>query len=249
MQKEAETLTRANKPKRQADQESSIPAMRELPSVAAREATGRKPREERWEELLNAAANIFYEKGYEASSLQDIANEVGILKGSIYYYIKTKKDLRDNLVGDVHYNGIKLIKSAALTAGNSIEKLEAMIITHVTYLCNNLPKAVVYLQQFKNVLEDSEENFNKHAYRDVVEAVIREGQATGYFLPDLAPSFAAQAILSSLNSISDWYAPRSSGSPEHIASHMARILVRGHATPKGLRFLSRRDNAESSADS
>jgi len=55
-------------------------------------------REERWDEIVHAAASIFYEKGYEGTSLQDIAGAVGLLKGSIYYYIKTKEDLLYEIV-------------------------------------------------------------------------------------------------------------------------------------------------------
>src|SRR5687767_4761450 len=60
----------------------------------------RKPRdrEQRWDEIVEAAANVFYEKGYEGASLQDIASAVGLLKGSIYYYIDTKEDLLFELV-------------------------------------------------------------------------------------------------------------------------------------------------------
>lgn len=241
-------MARVKKMQPQLAEDASMSTSRAFESSVRREATERKPREERWQELLNAAAKIFYEKGYEASSLQDIANEVGILKGSIYYYIKTKKDLRDHLVNEVHLNGIRLVKSAAMTKGNPLERLEAVIIAHVTYLCNNMAQTAVYLEQFKNVIADSRYDMKRHAYRDVVESVIREGQEEGYIFEDMHPSFTAQVILSSLNSVSQWYTPRKSRPPKMTAEHLARVLVRGHATAKGLRFLARRDNANADAD-
>lgn len=57
-----------------------------------------RDREQRWDEIVLAAAKVFYEKGYEGASLQDIASAVGLLKGSIYYYIDTKEDLLFELV-------------------------------------------------------------------------------------------------------------------------------------------------------
>jgi len=233
-------MTGVKKSKPNGASEARIQVPRIFPANPPRETTERKPREERWEEILNAAAKIFYDKGYEASSLQDIANEVGILKGSIYYYIKTKKDLRDHLVNEVHLNGIRMIKVASETVGNPVERLEAMIVAHVLYLCNNMAKTAVYLQQFKNVIDDGNHNINQHAYRDIVEDVIKLGQDTGYFLPDINSSFAAQVLLSSLNSLADWYRPRPSSPPEAIAEHLKRIQVRGHVTAKGHRFLDRR---------
>jgi len=217
------------------------------PVLARREAAERKPREERWEELLNAAAKIFYEKGYEASSLQDIANDIGILKGSIYYYIKTKKDLRDHLVAEVHKNGIRMIEVASQVPGNSLEKLESMIFGHINYLCNNMARTAVYLQQFQNVIADGNNEMDRHAYRNIVETVFRAGQQEGLLLDDLNPSFASQVMLSALNSIIDWYRPQAGQPPRKIAEHMARILVRGHASREGLRFLTQRENAAAKA--
>ena len=49
----------------------------------------------------------FHEKGYEATSIQDIADAVGILKGSLYYYITSKEDLLFEILEDVHQQGIR----------------------------------------------------------------------------------------------------------------------------------------------
>ena len=53
------------------------------------------------EEILACAANLFYKKGYHVTTIEDLANEVGMLKGSLYYYIKSKEDLLYQLLLDV----------------------------------------------------------------------------------------------------------------------------------------------------
>ena len=50
-------------------------------------------RPSRWNEIVDAAATLFREKGFVATSLEDIAREVGMYKGSLYHYIKSKEDL------------------------------------------------------------------------------------------------------------------------------------------------------------
>jgi AcrR family transcriptional regulator len=55
------------------------------PRAEGRSSTDRKPKEKRWQQILQAAADVFYEKGYDAATLQAIADRVGILKGSISY--------------------------------------------------------------------------------------------------------------------------------------------------------------------
>ncbi|HEY9563993.1 MAG TPA: helix-turn-helix domain-containing protein, partial [Nocardioides sp.] len=51
------------------------------------------PRPSRWDDVVSAAARVFSEKGFGGASLEDVANEVGMLKGSLYNYIKSKEDL------------------------------------------------------------------------------------------------------------------------------------------------------------
>ena len=65
-----------------------------------------RPPRRRRQEILEAAAGVFHEKGYKATSIQDIADAVGILKGSLYYYIRSKEDLLNEILQDVHQHAI-----------------------------------------------------------------------------------------------------------------------------------------------
>lgn len=53
-------------------------------------------------EVLDAAINIFWEKGYSGTSVQDVADALGMLKGSLYYYIDSKEDLLEMIFSDSH---------------------------------------------------------------------------------------------------------------------------------------------------
>lgn len=198
----------------------------------------RKPRAERWEELLEAAAEIFYEKGYDAASLQEIADRVGILKGSIYYYIKTKADLRDHLLLEVHHRGLAMIKQFAASQGTALDRLEAMIRGHVNFVCSNLPKTTVYLQELKK-LDPIERTkmFGEHPYRDVFREVIEQGQREGLLLPELDAKMTAQAMLGTLNSPYQWYQNSRARQAQAVAEYFVKTVLRGHATEKGLRQL------------
>ena len=107
------------------------------------------------EELLEAAASVFYEKGYDAATLQDIANRVGILKGSIYYYIQSKADLRDHLVVEVHRNSLAMVKRLAQTEGTALHKLAAIIRGHVDYIARNLVQVTVSSNNWSRLIQRS----------------------------------------------------------------------------------------------
>jgi AcrR family transcriptional regulator len=203
-----------------------------------RSQSDRKPKEKRWLEILKAAAEVFYEKGYDAATLQDIADRVGILKGSIYYYIKTKGDLLEGLLTEVHNEGMSMIRSRAATPGTVFDKLEAMIRGHIDYMCRNQAKTTVYLHELKAldpVRRDS--LFRKHDFREQFLILIEQGQAEGLVLDGLNPSLTAQAMLGWINSLYQWYRPSPRKPAKLISDHFITIMLRGIATKKGLDLL------------
>ena len=199
----------------------------------------RKRREERWQEIVDAAAEVFYEKGYEAATLQEIADRVGILKGRIYYYIKTKGDLLDNLLVGVHSEGLAMIRECAAVEGTIFDKLSAMIRGHINYMSRNQSKTSVYLHELKALGADYRNRlFRSHEHRDEFLSVLRRGQEEGLIDPDLDPKLTAQTMLGWINSLYQWYTPKRGASIIAIADHFAAIMLRGLATEKGLKLLA-----------
>ena len=78
----------------------------------------------RWNEVLEAAAAVFQEKGYQAARIEDIATRVGILKGSLYYYIESKEDLLYALTVDGHTKGLEAIQEDDATRAADAAELE-----------------------------------------------------------------------------------------------------------------------------
>lgn len=206
--------------------------------MAKRPATDRKPRKKRWQQILKAAAEVFYEKGYEAATLQDIADRVGILKGSIYYYIKTKGDLLDSLLTEVHNEGIAMIRERAAVEGTVFDKLASMIQGHIDYICHNQAKTTVYLHELKALPHDHREAlFKGDEFRNEFRKIIQEGQKQGLILERLEPKLTAQAMLGFLNSLYQWYTPSASRPVQRIADHFITTALRGIASDKGLKLL------------
>ena len=124
--------------------------MRQPPGRAQRRGGGeRKPREERWSELIEVATDVFYAKGYDAASLQDIADRLGMLKGSLYYYIQSKEDLLYDVIKAVHEEGLANIESLAAGEGDPLERLRHVIIGHIEHECRNLTKTAVFLHELQ----------------------------------------------------------------------------------------------------
>lgn len=152
----------------------------------------------RRQELVDAAANIFAEKGYHATSVQDIASELGILKGSIYYYIDSKEDLLYDIVRR-RLDGIESLLARLRTPdldavaklrgfiGGSVEHVQAEPVQSAVLVRDMWALTGVRLDSAVKVI-DKQDRFLR---RQVVT-----GQKDGVVCPDADPALVATAILS-----------------------------------------------------
>ena len=218
--------------------------------VQARGAGGaktveRKPREDRWQEIVAVATQSFYEKGYQGASLQDLADRVGILKGSIYYYIASKQDLLVAVINEVHTAGINNIVSLAATEGNALTRLQRVIIGHVEHVAANLVSTTVFLHELNSLTPENRARIlgDKHSYQQVFRSLIIEGKKEGVVRKDLDAKLGALSILGSLNWIYRWYRESGEFSPRAIGMQFATLHVHSIATPAGLAALAPPDPA------
>jgi AcrR family transcriptional regulator len=200
----------------------------------------RKPQEERWAEILGAATEVFWEKGYDAATLQDIANRVGILKGSIYYYIESKSDLRAHLLQETHVDGIAMISEVARSEPAPLTRLYKMITAHVYHVCAHMARTAVFLHEIRR-LSNAEQTLigvDDRAYSGLFQQCIAEAQAEGLIRADIDLRLAGTCTLGSMNAIYTWYRSDGDITPAEVADYFASTVLRGLASDKGLKALS-----------
>lgn len=207
--------------------------MRQPPGRPGRRAASpRKPREERWSELLQVATQVFYEKGYDAASLQDIADRLGMLKGSLYYYITSKDDLLYAVISEVHRAGLANIESLAAAEGNALQRLRGVIVGHIEHECRYLTGTAVFLHELQALAGDRQEEIigGEHAYRGVFRHLIEDGQREGLIRAAVDPKLAALSVLGSINWVYRWFQPGGEYTARQIGEQFADLIIRGLAT-------------------
>jgi len=211
---------------------TSTPSGSSIPARRSNSSGDRKPREERWAELLEAAAEVFFEKGYDATSLQEIADRIGILKGSIYYYINTKGDLLAQLLREANETGIRSVEPIARRDGDPIDRLKDMIRMHVRNVCSDRARTAVFLHERKRLTPEQRKAVfgDEHAYRRLFQGVIKEAQSAGLIRDDLDSKLLSLCMLSSLNLLYQWYRPDGAYSIDRIADHYIAISLSGATT-------------------
>lgn len=192
-------------------------------------AATRKSSDERWNEILLVSARMFAEHGFAATALQHIADELDMLKGSLYYYINTKEDLLYEVIRSVYWEGMANFKQMSTGPGPAMDRLTAAIKGHVRHLIANITATTVYLHEFNQLSEARQEELSSLDYSGWIRDLIKEGQADGSIRADLKPSLVAMAILGATNWVYRWYR-QGRNSPEEIADEFATIFTSGLAT-------------------
>jgi len=183
----------------------------------------------RLELIIEAAARMFDSKGYSATSTQDIANEVGLLKGSIYYYINSKEDLLFRIIEESHEGALRAIATVSHLDVGPLAKSYALVKTHVKVFHDDRVKHSVFFKEFRSLSDDRKEVIRGtgHAYSLFLRSILEEGQQIGEVDQGLNPRLATAGIVGMLNSMSFWYQDGGSWGPDKIGSQFGEQVVMG----------------------
>ncbi len=179
-------------------------------------------------ELLAAAERLFSQRGYEATSVRDIAEALDIKAGSLYAHIETKEDLLWEILtaaADRFFAAVQPIVQSNLV---TVEKLRRCIAAHVQVITKSAPAAAIFTTEWRHLSEPRRREFGERRdeyeriFRGLVQTAIREG-----VFGDMDEKFATLLILSSINWIYQWYRPDGPMSPEEIARRITDLLFNG----------------------
>ncbi len=161
----------------------------------------------RWDEVLAAAAEVFGEKGYRGATLQDIASRLGMLKGSLYYYIQSKEDLLFEILVRAHQKGVEFVtEPEVVRSATPAHRMEWLIRNWMTGV-ESLPPALQISDADMGHLQGARRTAIaalRRQIRSVPREIIEAGVADGSFRADVDPSLATVTIMSMLNSTPRW---------------------------------------------
>ena len=196
-------------------------------TTAAGRARGGKRRDE---EVLEAAARVFARRGYADSSVQDIAEEVGILKGSLYHYIDTKEDLLFWLLEDVHRDVEDVLDEVAAAEDlDPLARIELYVRRQVIYNLDNFERISIYYHDFDALSPERLETIltRRRAHERFITGLIREAQAQGRADPSTDARILANCLFATIIWTYRWYKPNGRVSRQAIATHCANFALCG----------------------
>ena len=192
---------------------------------AGRTASSKK----RTQDIIDTAAEIFHEQGYSETSVHDIAEAVGILKGSLYYYIRSKEDLLFQVLSDVHDAFKGIVERTRAIDGPAVERLHYYVREHVIFNTQNVTKMAVFYHDYRALSEEplAEIVERRRFYEDYLRDLIREAQEEGSVNRDLDPKLAAFTLFGMMNWVYHWYSPAGVWTPDQIGEQVASMAIDG----------------------
>jgi TetR/AcrR family transcriptional regulator, cholesterol catabolism regulator len=184
------------------------------------------------QEVLIAAAKVFHSRGYSDASVQDIADELGILKGSLYHYIDSKEDLLFRLLDEAHEEVEGILDAvAALPDLSPLERLGEYVRRQVDYTSRNLARMAIYYRDADQLSPQRHRELlrKRRVHERFVTDLIAEAQSRGEAVADLDPGVLTNLLFGSMIWVYRWYRAGGKLRPPELADTCVRFVLRGIA--------------------
>jgi len=207
-----------------------------LSSRRAERRRATEPRShQRWLKIVSGAATVFARVGYSAATLEEIAEEVGINRASLYYYVGTKAELLVEILHQPIFDMTKTLREIHDSAEPPVTKLRQAIDAHMEALDSTYPELFVFLADHLHVLTEGDPEgdvvANARRYGNLFTDIIEEGQRYGVIRPEIHPRIAMMAIVGMCNWTHRWYRADGPMGLREIGEDFAVIAIDGLFIP------------------
>ena len=184
----------------------------------------------RRQEIFAAAARVFHRKGYHGTRIQDVAEELGMQKGSLYYYISSKEDLLRGLVEGPIQQMIDDARDVLATRHGAARKLAMVIESHLRCFQEHKDVWGIFLKEDLDLLNRNaacDVRRLARQYHNLWEQLLRTGMQNGEFDPELEPRVVVKAIIGMCDGTYTWFRPDGAFPIQEIARIFAGFALKG----------------------
>jgi AcrR family transcriptional regulator len=180
------------------------------------------------ESLLAVAVTVFNERGYDGTSMEDLARRLGISKSSIYYHVESKEELLA-LALDRALNGLFAVADEVKASGGpAIQRLERLVRGSVGVLADRLPYVTLLLRARGNTRTERRALARRREFDQIVADLVAEAEQDGDIRPDVDPAVTARLLFGLVNSLVEWYRPgRRATSAGELADAVCAVAFDG----------------------
>jgi AcrR family transcriptional regulator len=198
------------------------------------------PNYERLAEIYRTSAQIILRKGYDATSVNDIANALGMTKAGLYHYINGKKEL----LFDIMNFGLGELDEEVATPAEAIKdpaaRLRFVVSAHARLVTRGQGAITILVDEITALTPPQQRKITqrKRAYFDFLRGTLDELKAVGH-LQDVDTTAATFSLLGMINWLSRWFQQGGALTEEQAADQLVRIALHGLLRPGRLKAVDR----------
>jgi AcrR family transcriptional regulator len=181
--------------------------------------------------LLEVAVAVFNERGYEATSMEDLAARLGVTKSAIYHHVPSKAELLRLAVDRALDALFAVTEEPGARTGRAIDRLEHVVRGSVRVLAAELPFVTLLLRVRGNTEVERAALQRRREFDRIVTALVAAAEREGDVRPDVDPAVTSRLLFGTVNSLVEWYRPGGEVSPEGLADAVVRTAFDGLRKP------------------
>jgi AcrR family transcriptional regulator len=180
------------------------------------------------EVIIEMASKLFREKGFGASSMRDLAGQVGVEAASLYNHIRSKAEILQAICFKVANEFMSRLEAVEGSPDATLKKLENIIRFHIHMMLEQYEFVYISDHEWRHLPEPYLSNFlnQRRSYRKRLSDLIGDGIARSE-IRDIEPYVAVLTILSAISGIESWQRSRKSTSAEVLEENIVKYLIGG----------------------
>jgi AcrR family transcriptional regulator len=179
------------------------------------------------EAVLQAAVEVFNERGYDGASMEDLSKRLGIAKSGIYHHVSGKEELL-RMALDRALDGLwEAADRARALDAPAIVRLETLVRDAIAVLVERLAYVTLLLRVRGNTGVEREALARRRAFDALVASLVEEAERDGDIRADIDPKLTARLLFGTVNSVVEWYRPTSAVSASALADAVCAIAFDG----------------------
>jgi AcrR family transcriptional regulator len=189
--------------------------------------TVQRERDKRFPELLNAAVMVFWEKGYSAASVQDIADALGLLKGSVYHYVSSKEELLNQVLEAAHAHSAELMRQVSAMDAPPLAKVHEHFRLHALWYLNQPEHVTVFFREWRFLTGERLQlvTERRRGYDRYLRSLLVQCQEAGDLAAGVDVKYLSFFLLGALNTVPSWYRRDGEDPAETIARSFADLCT------------------------
>ncbi len=177
--------------------------------------------------MLAVAVQVFNQRGYDGTSMEDLAAQLGIGKSSIYHHVAGKSELLRLALDRALDALFAATEEPDTTSGPAIDRLENLVRRSIRVLVDELPYVTLLLRVRGNTTVERRALARRREFDHIVSALVQQACDEGSIRPEVEPGLTSRLLFGTVNSLIEWYRPTRTLGADEVADALVTMVFHG----------------------